>query len=393
MILFVTGMFRSGTTLLSRILDVHRNIALPYDPYFPFFKSLRNKKAEQVGIEVKRDEPLDDYYFSTQDLRLFEAIQDGDLNVPLCPNELERLKGDIYQHGQDYSPRIVMHIEQVSGRTYRDLFMSLLSIIEKHCGKQDLRYVGFKEVWTDEFIPALIKTFPEIKIIQVLRDPRAVCASKNYSKAAYPWLFLIRQWRKHASLFWYYGKRFNKNVLSIKYEELISSPHSTICKICNFLEIPYLEEMLDPKNYKDGMGNPWLQNTSYADKKQAFNTNSIYRWKEVLNQEERRYIELLCFPEMLLNGYYDVDLGINNLSEFFFNPPVVDMAFLAQWIKKYFPTHKVDTIFEMYKERVRIELLTNRIEPVNGELVRSCFLIEEVFASIKGSCRIPFLIQ
>ena len=47
--LYVTGMFRSGTTTLSRALNTHPEIAFASDPFLDLFKILRSDVAAELG--------------------------------------------------------------------------------------------------------------------------------------------------------------------------------------------------------------------------------------------------------------------------------------------------------------------------------------------------------
>ena len=73
--LFVTGMFRSGTTMLARMLASHGDMAFASDPFSRIFKSLRNSLAEHTGQEIDPASPLDDYYFSPQGIQLLAATR------------------------------------------------------------------------------------------------------------------------------------------------------------------------------------------------------------------------------------------------------------------------------------------------------------------------------
>ena len=50
---FITGMFRSGTTLVSRMFHSHPEIACASDPFAPVFKMFRNQfsiQSENLSI-------------------------------------------------------------------------------------------------------------------------------------------------------------------------------------------------------------------------------------------------------------------------------------------------------------------------------------------------------
>ena len=90
----VTGMFRSGTTLVGRMLHAHPRIALASDGTFPFYKFLRDALESGVGNAAGwgGDAPLADYYFNAHTRRTFEAIQSAILDLPIAAPELDRLR-------------------------------------------------------------------------------------------------------------------------------------------------------------------------------------------------------------------------------------------------------------------------------------------------------------
>jgi len=233
-LLFVTGMFRSGTTLLGRMLNAHPQLAVASDPYMPFFKSFRSTVAACLGQDIPAAAPLDDYYFRHEAIELFRAIQDASLDVALDRPALDNLKTAVATHAEPYSPLILPLVESIRGSSYRDVLDQMIGVLQSCYGKRTMDYLGFKEVWTDEFIPVLARALPEARFIQIVRDPRAVAASKNATDEQYPWLFLGRQWRKLAGLAHDYAAdpHFGRRVCVVRYEDLVESPEESMHAIC-----------------------------------------------------------------------------------------------------------------------------------------------------------------
>jgi len=386
--LFISGMFRSGTTLLGRLLNAHREIGIATDPYLYFFKSFRNKIAKIHKIKVDPDEPLNDYYFSIEQLTLFNEIQNTSFDIAFNSSNIDKFRKEIYSGGINYSPLIMPHLDEITGKTYKELFNSMLGLLSKHYGDDDHKIIGFKEVWTDEFIAPMARTFPESKFIQIIRDPRAVCASKKASSRAYPWLFLARQWRKLAALAWSYQQRnwdFSQRVLLVKYENLIRNPKKIAKNICKFLEIDFDQQMTNPRNFVDGRGEKWLQNTSFGNGKREFDTDSINKWQDTLTDYEIGYIESLCGPEMKLHGYEPQE-DIKKISpEFILSPPKVFNKDLANWIKRYVQNDSVNVSLQTAQEQIRYELLNYKdTQSVDKQLIETCYLFCKLFMKLAG---------
>ncbi len=388
--LFVSGMFRSGTTLLARMLDAHPRIALASDPYLPFFKAFRTRMAAGLGIVVDADAPLGDYYFSATGLALFETIQEASLDVPLDRTELAGLRERIRAYGGDYAPRLMPHLERVTGETYAEALHSMLGVVEEHGGKRGAEVVGFKEVWADEFIPCVARSFPDARFIQIVRDPRAVCASKNSRRPRYPWLFLARQWRKLAALAWSYGgaARFDGRVLRLRYEDLVTEPEKTARDVCDFLGLPYADVMVVPAGWVDGAGRPWAQNTSFGVGERRFDAGAIERWRQALASEEVALVETLCGPEMALHGYGLTVTDRAGADDLVLAAPRVSDGDLAPWIHEVGGNDALTTAVEMAKEAVRRALLRasrDDLAAVDPRVIEGSFLLREVFGAARDA--------
>jgi hypothetical protein len=221
---------------------------------------------------------------------------------------------------------------------------------------------GFKQAWTDEFARHVTSAHPGNKVIHIIRDPRATCASKNVSEEKYPWLFLIRQWRKSAAFIW-------KNVLGpqadparsmlVRYEDLISRPEAEARRICAFLGVGFDPKVVQPEYFKDSEGNPWVQNTSYQDAAQkVFNVKSIGKWKDALKAPEIELIERLCAAEMRAFGYAPSMTDDPALpAAMAWDPPAVPGDSMAKWIRKYLRVDPDGQLQEMALEQWRGSVL------------------------------------
>ena len=334
--LLATGMFRSGTTLLARMLDSHPSICLASDPFAPLFKCFRDEIAYNLmGESFDFNSPLNDYYFDQFQQNLFQAIQDQNFNLPLKYHNINDIKKKISEHCRPYSPQIIDHLDNLKGTTYKDIIKNGFDIIRKSYGKRYEKIVGIKEVWTTEFSPHFLKTFDSAKIIIIIRDPRAVIAS-NYATQThrYPFLFLSRQWRKLTLLGQYYSDSF-PNVLLLKFEDLINEPEVFTKNICKFLGVSFHDNLITPSRFKDGSNNEWIQNSTYKEVKMGFNKGVINKWSKVLTESQLKFIEALCYFEMLkmdykMNFVFSVDDAIKTLKTF------DDLKNgIARWIKPY----------------------------------------------------------
>ena len=72
---FISGMFRSSTTMIARMLHANPNIVCASDPFAPIFKSFRNMVCNEILSSFDPDSPLHDYYFDTRQNRIYHTIQ------------------------------------------------------------------------------------------------------------------------------------------------------------------------------------------------------------------------------------------------------------------------------------------------------------------------------
>lgn len=397
----ITGMFRSGTTLISKILDAHDDISCIPDMFTPFFNAFRDRIAQKKGIKTQPFEYIGDYFADEIQSDLLKEIMKSSLDIEFDHSIDDELVKKLKARGRMTCPKITENLNHLYGNTFKEVYEGLIQFIPRYYGNSRERLCGNKEVWVTEFLPALAYAYPHAKFILVNRDPRAVCASKNagslkatdkVKNEKYPWLFLIRQWRKLAILSWIL-KEFSPlkhRIYYLQYEELLRSPAKKISEICAFLNIPLDEKMLDPDDFKDGRGNKWIQNSSYNcvgkedgylvfnDKKGIFDQTRIDKWKEVLSQEEIEFIEQLCFPEMRLFGYKfqgSGNLGLHD--DLLFNSPVIPADELQEWIQKYYRDMTASAqLKEMSQEMIRQKLLiiNNKLaEKIDSKAIESYF--------------------
>ena len=388
-------MFRSGTTLIARLLNAHPKITIASDPFAKLFKAFRNRCLNDH--DINENEPLSDYFYDKEKQRQLDKVhQISNFFVDTGSLDLSALRKTIVAASSPFSPLIKDHIHELKGKSFKELFDTGFKIVDKTYGSKKATYTGIKEVWVGEFSYHFLNSYKDSKVINIVRDPRGVCASKIASGESYPLLFLGRQWRKLACCDIYYRNYIfnNKNYLNIKYEDLITSPHSTIKLICDFLNIEFDDALTDPCNFKDGKGEPWTQNSSYEKtSSQSFNTTTTTKWKETLSFRQISHIETLCCPEMLYYGYKPYN-NLENLAKFstrFAEDNFKEKPFAA-WIKPYSITDLSKLYHEYSLEKNRLSLWTENRSPTCAEK-KSNQLFSEVFNTINSKLYFSDLYQ
>jgi len=389
-LIFVTGMFRSGTTLLSVMLNAHPDVSCANDPYLPIFKTFRNAVERSVQgnklDDSSRARPLDYYYFEPKQLELMEAIQNTGLDLKATDGDLEEIRSGVKSYAEEFSPKLADLSGRLTGSTFSEILKSAFELVHEAYGENATHTVGFKAAWTDEFVPHVLEAFPNAKVIQILRDPRAVCASKNARSDKYPWLFLTRHWRKLAACAWVYNNTqasWSDRYLLVKYEDIVALPEESALLIGSFLNTSSSDSFADTSRFKDEAGNKWTSNSSHFSNTKGFNVGSLERWKGILSEREATLVEYLCAPEMELHGYSPrYDLKQDFPSDFILDPPVVSPDNLAGWIQPYSTQSIRERIVEMSLEAARFRL-RYLDDLVSKDLQKHMYLYPSVFNEVQ----------
>lgn len=389
--LFVMGMFRSGTTLFSRLLHAHGDVVCASDPFRQYYLALVNHVKKDVEADLSGFDPLD--YPDEAQLQLFDAVQEATLDRPFPDGWRDSLYERIIPEAEPKSPKFTDHFEEVRGDTFREVFEHLWSRVSEAYADGDEAWVATKEVETTKLTPVLARTFPDSKFLHIVRDPRAVCASKNVRENdKSPWLILTRQWRKLATLSYCYEQRFPERVHVVRYEDLVQSPRETVTGICEFLDVEMDETTLDPSNFVDGAGEQWLQNTSHGESSASFDTSAIDKWRDVLADREAEYVEQLCYATMRTYGY-EPDSSFGLSADMLFDPPQVERDQLEDWYaKSYGGWSHLDHVDATATERVRQQLLTaddETFDAVDETLLKGFFHDVEYAATVREAVDLP----
>lgn len=142
-------------------------------------------------------------------------------------------------------------------RNMRGLFLAIMRAHSKHNGKQGL---GAKFPLHYSCVGKLLEWFPECRIIHTTRNPQAVYASQSAKYISKDESTLSKTWTRfqhfvHINIQTSWTAKVHrslagsKNYMLVRYEDIVLNPKTELESICNFLETPYLEEMLKPKQY------------------------------------------------------------------------------------------------------------------------------------------------
>ncbi len=387
---FVTGIARSGTNLIGRMLAQHRDFAVAMDPFLPILKWFRSgvsaagirSNSLPLRVPIQPAAPLDDYYFFEERQHLMEAIRTADLNLSFEEERWPSLQKDLEGRAIHECADLVPYLAQLKAPTYASIWQAGLDLVAQKRGKGSPRWVGVKELWSVEFISHFLTTFPSSKAVIIVRDPRAVVASmlkmgEDDSSQQAQILSYVRHWRKLAAFAscLYKTPAAEERLVLIRYEDLVRDPEGKSHELCRFFGVEFDPAMLDAAAFWDpSRQSSWRGNSSYTASVSEINASFASRWESYLTQSQIRLIDFLCGADMLLFGYHprtcclpisETEIPVSAFVESYGAP--------ASW-----RSDSGDPLLDLGLEVVRRSLLTSSNRPA-PKLITRCFLFEEVY--------------
>lgn len=274
--IFIVGAGRSGTTPVQLALNMHPQLGVYGET--------------QAFIARKRFGCLADRFEFHRLVRYWNAIITE--QTPY---------GDLLFDGH-------LQSRLAQGQTYADVMNIIMSALAARDGKSRWGEKTPAHVfWLDD----IAGSFPNARVIHMVRDPRAVVCSSIHAfgdgqltdwaiyRATKYWQRCVRINRE------YTGKDDGRHKL-VRYEEFVAAPHRTLSDVCAFLKVDFVEEMLDfyktAKRYvrKDRAGN---LPPRHALTERPADASRAYAWKEVLSSRQIAMIEHLVRDDMRFLGY------------------------------------------------------------------------------------------
>lgn len=237
--LFLVGAERSGTTVLRLMLKHHPKIAWCNE--FEYTVDLMSDEGKCPD--------LSQYYEWLETHRIFQATGfeiDRSLSYPELVNSFLVQKRDA-------------EAKKIIGATVHRHFDRVLHI------------------------------WPDARFIHIIRDGRDVARSCiGMGWAGNVW-FGVNRWREAEQLWNQVGRIVPENRrFELTYEELIAEPVSTLTRVCEFIGVPYDEEMLS-----------YTKNSNYTFPDPKY----IAQWKRKLSERDVQLIEKKIGNLLVERGY------------------------------------------------------------------------------------------
>lgn len=270
--ILVSAAMRSGSTLVSNILNAHKDILIVENFHFQRFIYQDGKKLTKNLLKYK-------VYEMRDRLQLRYNYKINAENV--IDSVLKR------------------------GISYKNLYDEL---IKDQANINRVKIAGEDSALNWRFIKTFYNFYPNAKIIHLIRDPRSIFASwkkATYQKNDY-WgcIYNTIDCMNYALK---YSKILNKkNYLALRFEDILLNPEFFAKKMCSFLNIQFTEDMINPKRWSKLFNNKNASlGWSSIEKKSmdGFYKNRVDAWKKILTDEEINTIQTFMSKNLIQWGY------------------------------------------------------------------------------------------
>ena len=308
----ITGMNRSGTTLLLNLLDSHSMLlCLPVE--VGIFRALANKKTNLLEVYRRGFDQL--WMFLDSHTRLSESdftkrghppndwetyleVMSLDLDFKLLKHSL---RSNLLTENPDTSQKILLII-------YRTFFPNIFS------GLADYRYIVTKRPKSTFAIDCFFEHYPNGRVIYMSRRPDWAYASQKYSRLTNSEIQCddysaqigavmeyCEGWKKNYCHIMELQERYRDQIVVVELEDVAKDIKFEMAKVAKFLDITFEEILLSPTV----MNNSVKGNTTQEGNAVQFNASIASGGREeILSEYDRAifYGSLHRFCKKL--GYY-----------------------------------------------------------------------------------------
>lgn len=321
---FSTGMARSGTNFISKILSANSKLHCVLGANIELYRFTRDQIIQNVIFEqselIPNGSVFSDFFGRPGYLPIIRHLFAQTFEVEFDSNQHQLLRAKSVAREPHDSPDVKPILGSIKEKNSIKYLELLSESIRRSRKIPKVSKLGFHESWHIEMLPSLQKSFPQAKFMIILRDVRGSYSSHKFDTVKkQEWRASIfdysRQFRKYSALADYFSRNL-PNCKTYKYEDLMAQPAATVMDMCDFLGVDYEPQMLDSKNHIDPISqNAWGGNSGYGTNVTGFDNARSIRWKTKLFKNEIKGLELMCNLGLSRNNYPLDDIGEESFEE------------------------------------------------------------------------------
>lgn len=275
---FIAGFPRSGTTLMTALLDDHHELLVfPEECMYLEHPEEAYRKCQNVLDCLLKN-------------KVQHRLQGSSNFIDEIIDEKRNYKGLNYHLFEKTVNERFKILKENSTSKSSSGSLGLVSLIDSYqasIGKESYSRWVIKNPRYELYWDQLLADFPDMKMILLLRDPRDAILSrliktgkKRYLKkggVASQWKPEIKNWRLpvkflrewEGSVIEYnrIKQNYPEQVLLVRYEDLVSRPVDVMNKVSDFLAIDWNESLLVPSF----LGRPWDGNSAHQQTSSSVN--------------------------------------------------------------------------------------------------------------------------
>lgn len=293
---FITGFGKSGTTLFLSLLDGHPQLVV-FPEELHFFREVLYEREKAKAI---REDTGFRAFLSNEVVQGWSQGKDW--------------FRDGYPEFDCRKFNLLVKDALEVHKSSKDLLLLLVKAFAEvdNIGPAGKSHWVSKTPHEEIFFPVMRKMFGKgCKLVYIVRDPRDVYTSLSKRKeiARRQTIQDLRGlisfcvcWQTKVRRVMCYQKK-HQNVGIFRYEDLLLTTENTLRRLCEFLQIDYCEELLQPTRH----GKPWRGNSVYSEGFKGLSKEPVGRYQKILDPKRRFFIEHLLSKELISLGYFDSD--------------------------------------------------------------------------------------
>jgi hypothetical protein len=390
--LFMFGLPRSGTNLVTRVLNMHPEVMVAIHGFQPLFKSLRNAAIREFDggrlRDVDLEQPVHDGHFDPTQRQLLDVVHAATLDLPFIAAEWPELHRRLVSRAKDDAADLCEGMASLAGNeSYLGLANAALNLIAETRDATARKWVGMIDTWVIDLLPALARAYPTARFIVIERDPRGIVNSiLGYlsidPEQAGHILSVVRHWRKAGALLQHFAAmpEIGNRLFQVRYEDMVAEPARTTQLLCDFLDIEFRPDMIDLDSAIDlPTGRKWEGNSTFDASLDNISTAPAERWRSKLPRDAIALVEFAAGIDMLARGYEP----INELDLQRGNPEA--LAFLVKDGERpcSWRCDSGDPLREYGLESARRNFLEFELAELDEDTIRRSFLYPDYFKSLK----------